>query len=280
MKPMCIVAGILALLAISFPASAQSPGGFAAVVSPPRIEMTVSPGESSRQVVEIINAATTPSTFRLRTTDWTLDPKKDWAVDFFDGQEGATAAGTSLQPGSCRPWITLEAREINLGPGAKKRYRFEVAVPAGQPAGECRLAIMVEGAEPSTIKDVPVQVVGRIAIIVYLRVGEAAPDLAVVGVSTALSEGQRYPSVRLSNRGNATARLAGILRGKDASGRSFAFAPSSSPVLPGMTRELLLVPQPDTPNAAPPVLKFPVVIDDKLEWDRFQTPIKATFEAP
>ena len=267
---------LLFLLVASFGASAQN--GFSAVISPPRIELDVKPGQSYRQVIEVMNDSASPSVFHVRSADWTLDQKKDWAVDFFEGPGGATSAGTPLQPDSCRPWLTLESNEIRLQGGAKKRYRFEVKVPADALSRECRVAIMVEGQEPSRIKGMPVQVSGRIAVIVYLRVGDAHPDLSIVGVGTTISEGQRFPYVKVTNQGNATARLAGLLRGKDASGKVFFFVPSSSPVLPGMARSLLLVPQADTPNSPPPTLHFPVQIEDRLEWGAFQTPFKATFE--
>ena len=45
------------------------------MVSPPRFELTAKPGETQRQVVEIMNADVQPATYRMRTADWTLDDK-------------------------------------------------------------------------------------------------------------------------------------------------------------------------------------------------------------
>src|SRR3546814_5169384 len=75
---------------------------------------------------EITNVSAGAAHFTVQTADWTFEP--DATVEFSD----------ALAPGSCRPWVGLEAAEINLAPNAKRRYRFEVRVPTDAPAGECR----------------------------------------------------------------------------------------------------------------------------------------------
>ena len=92
----------LAAGAVSTAAGAQ---GFAAVVSPPRFELAVKPGEMVRQVVEITNAGMQPATFRVRTADWTL------------GTDASVVFSDTLAPGSCRPWVAVERKEIAV-PGA------------------------------------------------------------------------------------------------------------------------------------------------------------------
>src|SRR3546814_2260001 len=105
---------------------------------------------------EITNVSAGATHFTVQTADWTFEP--DATVEFSD----------ALAPGSCRPWVGLEAAEINLAPNEKRRYRFEVRVPADAPAGECRFAIMIEGAPQIVPGGAAVPVSGRIGVTVSL----------------------------------------------------------------------------------------------------------------
>jgi hypothetical protein len=139
--------------------------GFAAVVSPPRFELAVKPGERIRDVIEISNASDQPAKYRVRTGDWALGP-----------DAGVTFSDAALGPGSCRPWVAIERREILVPSGGRYRYRFEVQPPANTPAGECRFALLIEGDEHTvkTQSGLTVPVSGRIGVIVYVIVGQAA----------------------------------------------------------------------------------------------------------
>ena len=103
---------IAACLILSAGIGAAHAQGFAALVSPPRFELEVKPGESHREVIEITNASGQPAKYHTRTADWTLGV--DGSVKF---------EPDALQPGSCRPWVALEARDITVSPG----YAYERA---------------------------------------------------------------------------------------------------------------------------------------------------------
>jgi hypothetical protein len=241
--------------------------GFSALVSPPRFEDSAKLGSTYRNIIEISNVAGESSHFNLKTTDWTLMP--DASVIYSD----------ALTPNSCRTWVALESREVTIGPNGKKRFRFEVKVPTDTTIGECRFAIMIEGdAEAPKNSKVPVAVAGRIAIIVYLSLGDAKPVLSVVGAETATVEGRVVPAVRISNTGNAHGRLEGFVDGRDASGKKLTFMPSNLPIMPGETRLITLSPDGDRPGELGPVLKFPVQIKGALEWANHKTPIEASFD--
>lgn len=241
----------LAAILLSTAANAQ---GFAAVVSPPRFELAVKPGETLRQVFEISNVGVQPATFRMRTADWTLAP--DAGVAFTD----------ALTPGSCRPWVAIERKEIVVPGGGRYRYRFEVRAPADAVPGECRFAVMIEGDEQAvrTASGLTVPVSGRIGVIVYVTVGTGAPDLQIVGTTTTETDGQRAPVLKVRNVGNAHGRLAGFLSGVDAKGQRRDYAPSTLPVLPGETRAIALVADAGPANGGEVV--FPVRIQGTLEW--------------
>lgn len=227
--------------------------GFAAVVSPPRFEIAMKAGTRVREVVEISNASSQPARYLLRTVDWLLDPEAD--ISFLD----------ELAADSCRPWIAIERREILVPAGGQYRFRFEVEPPAGTPDGECRFALMIEG-EEQTVQmagGLGVPVTGRIGVIVYVQVGEAAPELTVVGTMLHEAGGRSLPAVQVRNGGNAHGRLSGFLTGTDASGHKFEFAPSSLPILPGETRRIVLSASDGAKE--PAAITYPVTIRGVLE---------------
>ena len=254
--------GMLALSATS-EAAAQ---GFAAMVSPPRFELAVLPGKTERAVIELSNRSAAPARFRVRTADWTLTP--DFSVQFQD----------SLQPGSCRPWVAIERGDVLVPGGGTVRYRFEVAVPADAPAGECRFALLIDGADPVTAaaQNVKLPITGRIGVIVYVAVGECAPKLEVFGRKVASLNGQRLPTLRVHNAGNAHGRMSGYLTGMDAKGIEYEFMPSDFPILPQEEREVFLSASTATDDR--PTLTFPVTVKGTLEWGQNKTELNETFE--
>lgn len=228
--------------------------GFSALVTPPRFEDTAKPGTIYRNVVEITNVSPERATFMLKTADWELD------------DNASAVFSDALAPGSCRPWVGIEAPTIAVDANTKRRYRFEVAVPADAPSGECRFAIMLEG-EPETAKGaVPVPVSGRIGIIVYLTIGDAAAKFDVVGSHVQTVDGRALPALRLRNSGNAHGRMEGLVDGKDANGRSFTFVPSNLPILAGETRSVVLTPEGDNPETPAPPIVYPLTLKGRLDW--------------
>ena len=164
-------------------------------------------------------------------------------------------------------------------PGAATlRYRFEVTVPADAPPGECRFAVMIEGAEPSIShsKGLDMPVTGRIGVIVYLTVGDGEPVLEVLGPKIATLNGQQLPTLRVHNSGTAHGRMTGFLTGTDAKGISYDFTPSDFPILPHEEREVFLTPSTATDDH--PTLNFPVTVKGRLEWGKQRTELNQSFE--
>jgi len=240
--------------------------GFAALVSPPRFELAAQPGKAVRGVIEISNRSTAPSPYLMHNADWNFSA--DFSVNFHD----------DLQPDSCRPWVAIERPEVVVPGAATLRYRFEVTVPVDAPPGECRFAVMIEGAEPSISRstglDMPVT--GRIGVIVYLTVGGGEPELEVLGPKIATLNGQQLPTLRVHNSGTAHGRITGFLTGTDAKGISYDFTPSDFPILPHEEREVFLTPS--TPADDHPTLTFPVTVKGRLEWGKQRTELNQQFE--
>jgi hypothetical protein len=256
---------LLSLAGVLLSASVQAQG-FAALVSPPRFELATKPGKTSRSVIEISNRSTAPGRYLIHTADWTLSP--DFSMSFQD----------DLQPGSCRPWVAIERPEVVVPGGGVLRYRFEVTVPADAPSGECRFAVMIEGAEPSVAvsKGLSMPVTGRIGVIVYLKVGDAAPEIEILGPKVATLNGRQVPTLRVHNGGNAHGRVTGFLTGTDAKGISYDFMPSDLPILSHEEREVFLTPS--SPSDDHPTLTFPVTVKGTLEWGDHKTELNQRFE--
>jgi fimbrial chaperone protein len=250
-------------VAFSGPVDAQ---GFAALVSPPRFELAAKSGKTVRSVIEVSNRSTAPARYLIHTADWSLSP--DFSVNFHD----------DLQEGSCRPWVAIERPEVVVPGAGTLRYRFEVTVPADAPAGECRFAVMIEGAEPSIArsKGLDVPVTGRIGVIVYVTIGEGAAELEILGPGIANLNGQQVPTLRVHNAGSAHGRMSGFLSGTDAKGVSYDFTPSDFPILPHEEREVFLTPSTATEDH--PKLAFPVTVKGTLEWGDHRTELNQRFE--
>ncbi len=234
---------------------------FALAVSPPRFQLELKPGEKSRQVLEITNASAEATPLTAKTADWSLAP--DSSVTFYD----------DLQPNSCRPWVAIERRELTV-PGSKPyRFRFEVNPPADAPPGECRFAIMLEGQEQVSRAQggPPVPFSARLAVVVYVAMGGAAPQLAVTGTAVQSVNGKPTPVLLVRNAGNAHGRMAGFLSGSDASGRTLEFTPNSLPILPGETRAVALIATRPGDQDTDVAVQFPATVRGKLEWGKGQT---------
>jgi hypothetical protein len=257
-------AALLLAISVLLPAVTFAQG-FAAMVAPPRFELEGKPGQTQRQVIEILNADAQPATYRLRTADWTLDANA--AVKLTD----------ALAKDSCRPWVSIERREITVPAGGRYRYRFEVSPPPDA-TGECRFAIVLEGSGETVQagQNVSIPIRGQIAIIVYVSLGDAAPQLEIVRTAVVEREGRKVPLLYVRNTGRAHGRLEGFLDGTDASGRRIDFTPEGLPILPDETREISLNVAAGEGEARPAVV-FPITIRGNLEWGGKSTPFEARF---
>ncbi len=253
---------VLALGAGSMPAAASV---FAAMASPPRFEIQVTPGVRGSEIIEITNGAPLAARYRIYTNDWSM------------AADGGAIFHDALQPRSCRPWVALQRKEVTIPPGGRIRFRFEVTPPPDAPVGECRFAVMIEGDDESgtTANGVKFPVSGRLGVIVYARLGDARPRLELGRATTIDINGQRVPAIEVRNSGSAHGRLSGFLSGTDAKGRRLEFAPANLPILPDDVRAIALTPSLNGKNIAD--LAYPVTIRGSLEWGDQREPFEQSF---
>ena len=263
----------LALLVLLINACTFNPahaGSFSATVSPPRFELEAKPGKVIREIIEIYNAGDNKTTFSLRTADWDLSESG-----------GLTIYPPELQPDSCRPWLRIERLSLPLQAQASKRFRFEVHIPQDAPDGECRVAILVEPGDDSGVlaraNNISFPIEGRIAIIIYVAVGDAEPVLILQSVRLQDVNGHLSPIAVLKNTGNAHGRPSGFLEGRDASGKRIDFTIAQSPILPGQTREIPIWQAP-AEGTEPEILQPPLQLEGTIEWRGGKQKVKTLLE--
>jgi hypothetical protein len=249
-----ILAACGALLAVHTAARAD----FAVALSPPRFELETKAGAVVRHTLEISNAGKEAVRLSVRTADWVFQP--DGSVEFFD----------ALQPGSCRPWVAIERREVTVRPERPYKLRFEVTPPPDTPPVECRFALLVEGEDQSLGKagDISIPYTGRLAAVVYLGVGGVQPELSIVGTDVRQVNGQQTPVLMVRNSGAAHGRPKGILTGMDANGVELELTPSGEPVMPGETRAISLVATKRNDPGIRVQPRLPVTVKGSVEWAR------------
>lgn len=249
-----VCASLITGVVFCWPLNAVQAQGFAAYVSPPRIELRVEPGKTIRQIIEITSANSLSSSIKVYSADWQLDPQGH--VTFFE----------ALQPGSCRPWVSIERKQFRLAPAQRYRYRFEVAVPPGEGEGECRFALMFEGEEPAEVKSLGnLAVSGRIGVIVYVAVGGAKPKLSVQGSRITQLDGKTVFGLNVRNDGSAHGRLGGVVEATDSLGRTFDLVPDETAILAHQSSFVALRPPPETVRST--VAEPPLRVKGDLEWD-------------
>lgn len=222
-----LVIAVMGALALSTSANANE---FALSLSPPRFELSAKPGETIRAVAELSNASEAAAPLQFATAEWDLTP------------EGGVVLSEELKPNSCRPWVAIERRQTVLKAKTQLRYRFEVTPPAEVAPTECRFAILVSGAESrvSPGENVSFPISGQLAIIVYVAVGDVKPQLRIVKADVVNINGAQLPVLMVENSGTAHGRLSAFLSSTDAAGVKREFSPSTLPILPGETRQIVL----------------------------------------
>lgn len=261
----CAVVFLAGFLAVVVPGAAFAQGGFSALVSPPRVETGIKPGQTTRQVLEVTQVGPLIGRFRVYTSDWTLNA--GGGVDFSE----------ELKPGSCRPWVALERREMTVPGNGKARFRFEITPPADAPTAECRFAIMFEGLDTSNASSggISFPVSGRIGVIVYAGMADTKPELKIL-TQLVSADAAKLPTLQVQNTGASHGRIQGLLTGADAKGVKLEFTPSSLPILPGETRAIVLNANIEGAGLVKEI-NYPVTVKGALEWGSQRVPFEHTF---
>lgn len=249
------------LFSLSLLITAQPPAlaeGFSVLIAPPRFELNAKPGEVIRRHLDISNPGDHIINLLVRTADWDIT------------EQGAAAFHPpALRPNSCRPWMRIERHRVSVQPRGLKHYRFEAHVPEDAPAGECRTALLIEAPPEEAVEtkagalNLPIQ--GRIAVVIYLTVGDAKPQLQLRETLLDEYNGRQTPFLVVHNSGTAHGRTTGFVDAVDADGKRIEFEVTPLPILPGQTRRIPLF-QPEIDGRKPQPFNPPLDLSGTLEW--------------
>ncbi len=255
----------LALAGMSSAGANSADNGFSGGVTPSRFEMRGEQGQLLRKSLKIYNLGARPQQFNVKTVDWRFSAA------------GEISFQEPLAADSCRQWVRLERHRINVVPDPQRprNFRFEIQVPEGELDRECRFAIMIESLDGDYAANfaqgaVKMPISGRIAVIVYLGVGDVAPEIEIGSIAVGRDSKSGFPSLEVVNRGSAHGRLDADLTAADAEGNRVRLSIATSPILPGQQRQLLLTPQEQKE------LVYPVHITGKVFTDKGSATIDQT----
>ncbi len=185
-KSLCAVTGTLSALCI-FPQIAQAQ----IQISPLVIETEARQGKA-QGVINITN--TSNQTFRARV----------YTLPFTYNQDGFEELKSS--PQDLSPYLTFSPRELVLEPGQTRQIRAISRFLPSSAKGEYRAVIFTEDLQEitTTNSNQTIGVTPRIGVTVYVRHGDAAPNLKVESAS--YNAQTKKISLQVKNSGNATVR--------------------------------------------------------------------------
>jgi len=251
---LCGMLSVASLFATSLGHTANE--GFAGGITPSRFEIDTKQGDLLRRSFKLYNLGVRPQQFLVRTVDWHFSP------------EGQISFQDELAEDSCREWVRLERHKISVVPDPQRprNFRFEVQVPADASPRQCRFALMVEStadAVDTSFADgaLSMPVTGRVAVIVYLNIGDVQPDLLFGTLAVREVNAQRIPTMEVHNSGAAHGRLDADLVALQEDGSKIRLSIESTPVMPHQTRFMAIRPE------AGKTLKYPLTIKGKLYND-------------
>ncbi len=184
--------------------STPSWAGFSLSISPIRWEAKGNAGKTLRQVITLTSGAKTVQKVQVSVGDWTLT--EGGAPVFVDPE---------TMPNSAAAWLRFDSQEFTVYPRQKKTFKISIDIPDGALHGSYRAAILFEQPQPEKTAEeegTSVFLRGRLALPIYVTVGDAKPNGKILGASwKSLAEG-RDPVVALGirNEGNAHLRMNGI----------------------------------------------------------------------
>jgi fimbrial chaperone protein len=150
-------------------------------------------------------------------------------------------ADPGTMPNSATAWLRLDSQEFTVYPRQKKTFKISIDIPDGVLEGSYRAAVFFEQPQPEeTAKEEGTSVFlrGRLALPIYVTVGDAKPNGKILGASwKSLAEG-RDPVVALQirNEGTAHLRMNGIFSAVSLTDNKFEGIIPGVPILPGEER--------------------------------------------
>lgn len=206
-----ILATLLLVFLIS-PLSSFAQEGASFSVSPPKIEITIEPGQSAEATIRVTNSGKIDLNFRAYLQDYRITEKNQFI--FSDpGHESY----------SCARWINLEKTEFFLKAGEDIDIKMTLNVPKNaEPGGHYAIIFFETAAGGAGKEGATVGIAGRIGATVLTFIGGDIVKKGKVESFSASSTGLGKPvrlSVLFNNEGNIHLTVSGKVTIKDMLGR-------------------------------------------------------------
>ncbi|MFA6079749.1 MAG: hypothetical protein WC779_08405 [Candidatus Omnitrophota bacterium] len=179
-------------------------------IDPPRVELSIKPGEEKHGYIVISNLDTTGDAAHVRVYVQDLVYLPDGSNDFLP--ENST-------PWSLSEWIKVGPTEFDIPPGKQEMVRFVMNVPQGATGGHYGVVFFETGVSPSKSKEVGASVNIRLGTIVLVGVeGTQTFKAKLKGISVTGpdDDGAFETSYTVFNEGNTLVRPKGTLKIIDA----------------------------------------------------------------
>ena len=199
---------VFLMFATALPAAAET--GLA--LAPMRVEIQLSPGGQHTDSLRLSNDSTGPSRVRAELLDWYLD--ETLTPQFSENYEPEKAF-------SCRQWLQVNPREMDMTEGGAQRVRYTVRVPEGTPAGEYHCGAGFVTLPPIRQADTPIGmfIAVRAVAAIYVVVGSASSQPSMKELGLRSNEGGWEAVALFENQGSRHFRVQGFIELTDARGQ-------------------------------------------------------------
>jgi hypothetical protein len=213
---------LLLLLTASLPARGET--GLA--LAPMRIEIQIPAGGQYTDTLRLSNDSDGPSRVRAELLDWYLD--ETLTPQFAERYEQEKAF-------SCRDWLQVNPREMDMLEGGALRIRYTLRVPANTPEGEYHCGAGFVTLPPIQPSDIPMgmHIAVRAVAAIYVTVGSPASEPSFKDLGLRGQNGVWEAVALFENQGLRHYRVQGFVELTDAQGQVVdTIAYPYMPVLP------------------------------------------------
>ena len=196
------------LLLVALPARAE----LGLALAPMRVEIQIAPGGQYTDSLRLTNDSTGPSRIRAELLDWYLDDTMTpQFADRYDKEKDF----------SCRDWLQVNPREIDLVENGTFRVRYTLRVPADTPPGEYHCGAGFITLPPINPSSAPMgmHIAVRAVSAIYVVVGTPARQPVFKDLALRSLDGGGWEAVALfENQGLRHFRIQGFIEVQDTAG--------------------------------------------------------------
>jgi hypothetical protein len=197
-------------------------------ISPPRLELSGSPGQTLTATVTVLTSAASEQQIAADVSDWTMDAAGN--LIFFP---------PGSLPFSASPWLALDATDFILAPRGNREVRLALTIPDDAEGTFNSMVFFTVVPPPGATQGVGVVTTTRVGLTVYVTV--AGTERGGSELLDFYRRDARTLTAVIANSGNTVMRLSGVIELRDESGRAVhRLDVPDVPVLRDSERELTL----------------------------------------